>query len=218
MDPAQQPSPAQPPQLPQLQVRYCGIHGLVIGPDGRCIICKRNAGEPVKEGSGRAVVTTVLVLAAALGGVLLYKGLSGPPGAHAPVETPVAVGTRAPQPVPIADDPHYMADEQARGEAEAARSMEKQRNLEEAEHKVVVRVYTTEACDLCRTGTAYLKEKGMAYTELDVDKDEVALATLRKLRPEPMVPTFEVDGEVVVGFGPREMGAAIARAAQRRAR
>ncbi len=208
MEPAKQPPPAQPPQLPSLQVRYCGIHGLVLGPDGRCTICKRNAAEPTQEGNGRTL-TAVLVLAAVCGGALHLQGRLGHAEAgREPIRAPVVIAPAAAQPLSVVNDPGYIEEEQAKGEAAAAHSLEKQRDLEEAEHKVTVRVYTTAACDLCRTATAYLKEKGLAYTELDVDKDEAAAAALRKLRPQPMVPTFEVDGEVVVGFGPREMGAA----------
>jgi glutaredoxin 3 len=219
MEPGHRPSPPQPPELPQLHVRYCGIHGLVIGPEGRCVICKRNMAEPVKEGSGRGVVAAVLVLAAVLGGALMYKGLAGKPPPPSPpppvVASKVPVAPRAGQGSSPFEGPE---DDPAKSEAATERAVEKQHDLEDAAHRVRVTVYTTAACDLCRTATAYLKEQGLSYTELDVDKDEAALEALKKLRPDPAVPTFEVDGEVVVGFGPREMGAAIARAAQRRVR
>lgn len=223
MEPARPPSPpqTQPPQLPQLQVRYCGIHGIVIGPDGRCIICKRNKGETTESGSGRTLVGAVLLVAAVVGFALVYKGASQTAAAPPPTPTitpTVAVAPRVVAIPPAGDDPDYVDREEAKGRDELAQSLRKERDLEEATRKVKVRVYATDACDLCRTAEEYLTGKHIAFTVLDVEKDGAAADALRKLRAEPMVPTFEVDGEVVAGFSPRDMDGAIARAAQRRVR
>jgi len=52
--------------------------------------------------------------------------------------------------------------------------------------------------------------------ERDVGANEAYRARLRELNPKRSLPTFDVDGEVVVGFSPSSLDRAIVAAAERR--
>jgi len=49
----------------------CTAHGLVAGPDGRCVICRREAAAPPERGH-RGGLVVLLLLAAAVGGGVWY--------------------------------------------------------------------------------------------------------------------------------------------------
>ena len=65
-------------------------------------------------------------------------------------------------------------------------------------HSVVI--YTTSWCHFCHDAKAYLKKRGIAYTEYDVEKDAEALRRRNELSPGGGVPIAVIDGKVVRGF------------------
>jgi len=207
----------KPPPLP---VRVCPRHGLVAGPDGRCVICHRGQTEiPASTGSGRTIAAVVLVSVGILGGVLVLKGMRGKPAVavdpgavNAPARAPAA-----PPPAPD-DDPAPAAPDEEKERRRHVQEQQRQKTIEEEMHKVHVRMFMTKACDLCDTARAWLKQNGMTYSEIDVGSDPAALEAMHKLTPGNEVPVFEVDGEVLVGFGPTNVAAAVRRAADRRSR
>jgi glutathione S-transferase len=56
----------------------------------------------------------------------------------------------------------------------------------------------------------------LRFVEHDVERSAAAERRLRQLNPNGSVPTIEVDGRVLVGFGEQSMGRAIADAVERR--
>jgi glutaredoxin len=79
-------------------------------------------------------------------------------------------------------------------------------------------VYVTEWCPHCRRARQWLRAEGVSFVELDVDADPRAARMLRQLNPMGGVPTFDVDGEVLVGFAPGLLRRALQRAERRRYR
>jgi glutaredoxin len=84
------------------------------------------------------------------------------------------------------------------------------------EGAVPIRFYTTKWCPACSKARSFMKSRGITYTELDVESDAEARRTFRTLSPRGSVPTIDVDGEVLVGFAPDSLLAAIQRSAQRK--
>jgi glutaredoxin len=64
-----------------------------------------------------------------------------------------------------------------------------------------VTVYSTPLCAPCERLKGYLREKGVAFTVVDVLIDERAGAFLEE-RGIRTTPVLSVDGELVVGFDP----------------
>jgi glutaredoxin len=69
--------------------------------------------------------------------------------------------------------------------------------LAKREHIVV---YTASWCSVCRRAKAWMDTKGVSYDEHDIDSSAVDAQTLLRLNPRRSIPTFDVDGNVMVGF------------------
>lgn len=64
-----------------------------------------------------------------------------------------------------------------------------------------ITIYTASWCGVCKKAKAYMKSKGIAYTERDVEKDPGAKAEVaRKTGGATGVPVLDVSGEIMVGF------------------
>jgi glutaredoxin-like YruB-family protein len=91
-----------------------------------------------------------------------------------------------------------------------------------------VTVYTTPTCGFCHQVKAYLNQRGVPFTEVDVSRDMRQAQEMVRLSGQQGVPVVVVDGQVVVGFNrpridqllaqradrPPQLGAAIADASQ----
>jgi glutaredoxin len=119
----------------------------------------------------------------------------------------------APAPAPAA----ARDDGVSSGIAQARRELEAQQ-IADLRERVDVVVYSTSWCPSCRKLRAYLDERGIRATEYDVDKDPAAEARQRVLNPRGSIPTVEIEGQVLVGFNPQRLEAAIDRAARARLR
>lgn len=124
--------------------------------------------------------------------------LSGGPGVERPAGTPGP--SLAPSPPPSA------------APIAAAAPM----TLASASRMVPIEVYTASWCTACATAERWMDANDIAYSEIDVDRNAGARAQLVALNPRRTLPTFDVAGDVLVGFDPGRLGAAIEGAARRR--
>ena len=81
----------------------------------------------------------------------------------------------------------------------------------------VVIVYGAEWCGACHEATRYLRRKGIAYVEKDVEKDATAEREMEeKLARNGLragsIPVLDVRGKVMIGFNPAEVDAALGQA------
>jgi glutaredoxin len=90
--------------------------------------------------------------------------------------------------------------------------------LRTAMRRVSVTMYSTDWCPVCKRARSWLLANGISFEELDVDRNESARRRQLSLNPKGGVPTIDVDGEVMIGFGPEHMQEILRRAAERRAR
>jgi len=77
--------------------------------------------------------------------------------------------------------------------------------LAPARAKVRVLLYTAPWCGFCRKAAAYLREKGIAFVERDIEASRSAAVELdRKLRAAGLVgggvPVLDIGGTIVIGF------------------
>lgn len=66
------------------------------------------------------------------------------------------------------------------------------------EEEVVL--FSTPTCPHCEAARAYLRERGIAFTEYDVAADVAALRRLLWLTGRAWVPAISVRGDMLVGF------------------
>ncbi len=210
-----------PPRPPPL-LRLCPKHGIVAGPDGRCVICLR--GDDRARGRARAhrsalqVIGGLTLIVAIAGGVIAWKLTSRRQAQGlADVQAREALAPRAP-PAPVIEDEGPPTLDARQAAVRDATQAQRQRDIEAEMRRVPIRMFVDDKCDLCGTARDWLKREGLTYTEVDVGADPSALAALTKLTPTPTVPSFDVDGEVLVGFGPSLVLGAVRRAADRRTR
>ena len=85
--------------------------------------------------------------------------------------------------------------------------------LASASETVSIEMYSAAWCQACSAAKAWMREQGVQYHEVDVDHGQGALAQLQVLNPRRTLPTFDVEGEVLVGFRPEALESAIRRGA-----
>jgi glutaredoxin len=81
----------------------------------------------------------------------------------------------------------------------------------------VVIIYGAEWCGACHDAARYLRSKGIAYVEKDVEKDPSAAREMQqKLAQNGLrsgsIPVIDVRGRVMVGFNPHEVDSALGAA------
>jgi glutaredoxin 3 len=171
-----------------------------------------------------AAVAAVVLSAA---GLVVLKLLLPPAAAPPPVEE---VAPAAPEDRPAVEDPaqreaeaHRAAvaerrrlalEEATRGRA-APRAVDRKR-LGAAMRSVSVTMYTTSWCPVCTRARAFLRSRGVPFVERDVERDAEARRIMLRLNPNAGVPTIDVEGQILLGFSPRELAGAIESAARRR--
>lgn len=68
-----------------------------------------------------------------------------------------------------------------------------------------VTVYTTTTWPWCHKVKAYLKSKGIDYTEKDVASDQDAAMEMIQKSGQRGVPVVDIDGNIIVGFDKEEI-------------
>lgn len=63
-----------------------------------------------------------------------------------------------------------------------------------------VTVYSAPWCGFCVAAKKYLDEKGVKYTEKDVDKDPKFAEEAVEKSGQMGIPVLDIDGKIIVGF------------------
>ena len=74
-----------------------------------------------------------------------------------------------------------------------------------------VTMFTTTWCNVCKTAKAWLNEKGIAFVELDVEKDEEGKRRYRELNGKG-VPITLIGQQKLIGFSAAKMEQALKQA------
>jgi glutaredoxin len=80
--------------------------------------------------------------------------------------------------------------------------------------RALVVIYGAEWCGACHDAARYLRHKGIAYVEKDVEKDPAASQEMRELLAKNglrggSIPVIDVRGKIMVGFSPPDIDAAL---------
>lgn len=77
-------------------------------------------------------------------------------------------------------------------------------------HKdVSVAVYTTSWCVYCRAVKEYLKDRKVAFKEIDVEHDQDAARALVEKTGQVGVPVIEIGDETIIGFNRQAIDGAL---------
>jgi len=213
----------------------CAAHGLGVGPDGECVLCRRDrraADHPWRAVwvavGGMLVLGGGIVAAARLGRGAAQPAASAeiagrPPESKAEVViVPSALPAGEPHRVPIAEaaEPPPVAEVSPSvfpPDAQAERPPPTQAELERALRATPVMMYTTEGCPACRRARQYFSQQGIAYRERDIDATQEARQELVRRTGRTSVPTIEVDGVLLrPGFSEAEIGRALVASLEQR--
>lgn len=99
--------------------------------------------------------------------------------------------------------------------AHPPRPMPAPATLADASRVVSIEMYSAAWCQACSRAKAWMREQNITFHEVDVDRRAGALAQLQMLNPRSSLPTFDIDGHVVVGFDEPRLRTAIDEAARR---
>jgi len=200
----------------------------VRGPDGLCVLCRRSLA-PAEQATPGPRTERVLSwppvvklpgLASAIGAFKrVLPPRTPPPEAEAavvagsPPRSQSASGTptrpasaRHSSPRPSRSSPRPARSSPA--SLRAALGL-----VEQPVEGFEVIFYALSTCSVCRAAREYLLHHGIPFRERDVERDSAAAADALRLNPRRSVPTFDLGGrEVLVGFTPHELEAALSRA------
>lgn len=73
----------------------------------------------------------------------------------------------------------------------------------------MIKVYSTPFCPYCVTLKDYLKEKKVAFLEVDVSENEKERDEMVELSGQIGVPVINIDGKIIVGFDKTEIDATL---------
>jgi glutaredoxin len=72
--------------------------------------------------------------------------------------------------------------------------------LATASQSISIEMYTATWCSACQAAHRWMDHEGIAYHEIDVDRHSDAISQLSVLNPRRTLPTFDIDGQVLIGF------------------
>ena len=219
----------------------CKEHSLVVGADGKCVICRRPSGATIvyrdePETTASKVLNLSLLACLLVGlGVLIRLWVAPQDEAARFVlvgdDEDYSKGPATSQPTVALDDPGN-AENQVDGETSShqgdevsaekvgerfdARRLQLERSkLRQARAKVKVTMYATSWCYICDRAGDMLTGREVPLQILDIEADETARRRLMRLNPSGTVPTFQVEGKTIIGFDPWALQDAVDEAANR---
>jgi glutaredoxin len=88
-------------------------------------------------------------------------------------------------------------------------------SLASASQSISIEMYSATWCQACQAAHRWMDAEHIAYHVIDVDRHSGAITQLAMLNPRRTLPTFDVDGTVLVGFDQTALTSAIDGAARR---
>jgi glutaredoxin 3 len=65
---------------------------------------------------------------------------------------------------------------------------------------MTIKIYSTPTCPYCKLVKEFLKEKGIAFVDVDVSGDPQAANEMVKKSGQMGVPVIEIDDQIIVGW------------------
>lgn len=72
-----------------------------------------------------------------------------------------------------------------------------------------VTIYSTVSCPFCKMAKAYLKERNVPFTDVDVTNDAAKADEMVQKSGQLAVPVLDIGGTIIVGFDRARIDAAL---------
>jgi glutaredoxin-like YruB-family protein len=76
---------------------------------------------------------------------------------------------------------------------------------------MTIKLYSRPLCGWCQEAKAHLRQRGLAFEDVDVGADPAAYEEMKRLSGQTYVPTIVVDGQVLADFDVQQLEAFLAR-------
>ena len=200
-------------------LELCKIHNLVLAEDDRCVLCRRpqQPDAAAQEGPLSRMFTRLLGLCmlVAIGELIAVSRLAptdeGGKYVSAPDQRPAEKAADADEPSPSDDAEAAPAPQE---QAMFSRAQELSSEITPA--NVSITMYTAEWCFICDEARDFLLQRGVTLTQIDIDRGRANMHRLEKRNPAITIPTFELDGQTLIGWNRWQLDAALQQAAQQR--
>lgn len=194
-----------------VMAELCPKHKLILAPDGRCVLCRRSAGvfglDQAQE-SWLSRALTVILGACMLGALVSLFAVQrmGPSSQQTPVWAQPVEGaqravtsstrTRRARPRPTTPTASKKPVTQPKWKEVGV----DRETFISARSEVELVMYAAPWCYICDGARTFLDARGITLVEHDVDLDPEAARQLERLNPSASLPTFQLQGETIVGF------------------
>jgi len=214
-----------------MEPRRCQVHGLVLPPEGKCLICARgreqkgSRGSRTSSGTYLGLIAGLLVVSALAFGGLRYFTKDTTSATSIDEMVPTNAGKEAPAEDDFVEPPPPPPRRASRNSFSKEAGQRRPGGppgggdeLSAAMHGVKITMYSAPWCDVCKAARRWLSAEGYKFTDLDVEASKTDSIVHRSLNPRGSVPTFDVEGTVLVGFDERRMLQAIKSKAESKGR
>ncbi|MBW2687500.1 MAG: hypothetical protein JRE19_16530 [Deltaproteobacteria bacterium] len=206
----------------------CEKHQLPLDRNGECELCRLSdmpSKVPPARSAWWALIIPLVLVAGGTAWARVRVAAPRPVSSPPPREEPRVPGPETvpePPPVPGDDVPipgpsptSTRLDEGApRGTPPTAANIPEWKwNI--ARRRVMITMYATQWCGVCRKAREYMQTNRIDFIELDTDESSVAGERLGELNPGRTIPTFQIDDQVYIGFQEDLFEAKINQAAQK---
>jgi glutaredoxin len=209
----------------------CTVHGLIVARDGRCVICRRGDSSSDETSSSKTIsgsTWTLIVGGALLIGIGVFVIYKDPFRSRAtPVfdmgQSGVTKTEDLGEQLPPAPRPHhppiFITDKPAASATPsalepAALDAKQLERIDELKKHVQIKMYSTATDPLCERVRTYFKKRGYTFIDYDIDKSDTDKIEMKSLNPAGTVPTFDIEGTVLVGMDREEFEATLTRIAE----
>ena len=74
---------------------------------------------------------------------------------------------------------------------------------------MAVKIYSTPTCPWCKKAKEFFKANKVAFTDIDVSKDQKAAQEMVKISGQTGVPVIDANGKILVGFDEGKLKSAL---------
>jgi glutaredoxin len=224
-------------------LELCKTHKLVLANDGRCVLCRRPQRELTPRESVLSRLLTFMLGMCLLAAMFELAAMARKPPLNSSSERgfgeegdTITAGEAAGAIERVGPKPEAgeaAAAQASAGDAADATAASTDDDKSAApEHTVLfprgdaastpagagvaVTMYSAPWCFICDQAREFLAYRGVALTEIDIERDRANLRRLGKLNKSQTIPTFEIEGQAYVGFDRRQLDEQIREAAAQR--
>jgi glutaredoxin len=202
----------------------CNEHGLVLGDDNKCVLCRR-AMQPMawlakrEQTAGGKLLNYLLLLCLSLGlAAVAYLAIMPKPASVVrssrsvapPAQTAATTAEATPEPAQPTATMIFLDEEEEPPllprRPRVLLTPAQRVAMVSARASIEITMYQTHWCYICDHARDQLTAKGVQLTEYDIERDPQAEKRHMALNPTGSVPVFTLQDTTLIGFNPYTLG------------